>query len=98
MEKMDSRSAPTKATFTLDLEKTQTHVKSTLARLSLLVRGEQLALMMNLFGPSKETKVLDVGFANDTNINLVDTNFFEKKYPFPQSVTAASVENCENIR
>ena len=53
--------------------------KHFLSRISLMVRGNQLKIMMSLFKPSKETTVLDVGLS--PNEELIDTNYFEKKYP-----------------
>ena len=71
-------------------------IKHWLSHLSLKVRGDQLNIMMSILKPNKNTTVLDVGLS--PNEELVDTNHFEKKYPFPQNITAASIEDCSNLK
>ena len=71
-------------------------VKHWLANLSLKVRGEQLEVMKQLFDVNKKTKVLDVGVS--PNEELIDTNFFEKNYPYLEKVTAASIEDCSQLK
>jgi len=70
-------------------------VKKVLSHLSLLVRKEQLEILINNFKPSSKTSVLDVGMAPIED--MVDANYFEKYYPFPQKITAVSVEDCSGI-
>jgi SAM-dependent methyltransferase len=42
-----------------------------------------------------ETTVLDVGVTPDED--LADSNFFEARYPYPQRVTATSVEDASHL-
>lgn len=70
-------------------------VKHFLSHVSLKVRSDQLNIMCSTLKPNKETTILDVGLS--PNEKLVDTNYFEKNYPYPNKITAASVENCSNL-
>jgi len=70
--------------------------KNILSKLSLTVRAGQLKIMLDLTRPTPQTQVLDVGFA--PREDLPDTNYFEKFYPFPNSLTAASTEDCRAVK
>jgi len=70
-------------------------LKKKLAYLSLSVREEQLNFFLDKFKPVEKTQILNVG--SSPAENLIDTNFFEKKYPFPQNLSIASVENCQHL-
>jgi hypothetical protein len=71
-------------------------VKHLLSHLSLRVRQDQLKIMISTLKPNKKTRVLDVGIS--PNEELVDTNYFEKNYPFPEKITAVSIEDCSNLK
>jgi len=71
-------------------------VKHLLSHLSLKVRGDQLNILMSTLKPTQNTTVLDVGLS--PNETLVDTNYFEKKYPYPNKITAASIEDCSKLK
>lgn len=86
-----------KIQWSQDLRSTVKAPQSALAKLSLKVRAQQLKLMMSAFQPKSNTSVLDVGFANDLDGSLPDTNFFEKFYPYKNQITAAGVEDCSTI-
>lgn len=85
-----------KDSFSIDLKNTITREKNFLARLSLKVRQHQMHIMIKKFSANDATSVLDVGFSGDET--LIDTNFFEKFYPFRKNITAASVEDCSAIK
>lgn len=70
-------------------------VKKYLSRLSLVVRREQLQLLVNLFHSTSRQTVLDLGLS--PREELPDTNYFEKHYPYPGQITGASVENCRRL-
>lgn len=66
-----------------------------MAHLSIYVRSEQYLLFEKYVSFNKGTKILDVGAT--PNEELVDSNFFEKKYPFPKNLTVASIEDCSKL-
>lgn len=70
--------------------------KRLLSRLSLAVRAAQLEIFMREFKPNEKTRLLDVGISPIED--LPDTNFFEKHYPFPASLTAIGVEDCSGLQ
>jgi hypothetical protein len=71
-------------------------IKKALSRLALRVRDEQLKTFLSVFKPTVSTRVLDVGMS--PNETLADTNFFEKHYPYPENLTAVSVEDCSDLK
>lgn len=66
-----------------------------LSYLSLLIREEQFRIFRNSLKPKSNQKVLDVGVREDET--LVDSNFFERRYPYPYSLTAVSVEKVNQL-
>lgn len=72
-----------------------TSLRKSMARLSLYVRAKQYQYFTKLFPPRAEIKILDVG--TSPNTILKDTNFFEERYPFKDSLTIASIEDCLNL-
>ncbi|VUD40306.1 Ubiquinone biosynthesis O-methyltransferase [Thalassocella blandensis] len=50
----------------------------------------------SLAQPQSSDKVLDVGVTPD--ISLPDSNFFEMFYPYPENLTAVSIEDVECLR
>lgn len=70
--------------------------KRFLSLLSVRVRSQQLKIFNELFNPSAQTSVVDVGVSPAEL--LPDTNYFEKHYPYPRRLTAVSVENCSGLR
>ena len=63
-----------------------------LSFLSLKVREDQFRIFWRNLKPRKNSKVLDVGVT--PNQDLIDSNFFEKRYPYSTNLTAVSVEDC----
>ena len=55
-------------------------------------RRKMFARFMELIGPSSDATVLDVGVTPDQT--LPESNFFEQLYPYPQNITATSVEDA----
>lgn len=73
-----------------------TQIKALLSQLSMKVRGDQLGIFIQKFKPKPNHKILDVGLSPEEK--LIDTNYFEKFYPYPKSITGASVEDCSNLK
>lgn len=48
---------------------------------------------MNVMKPTETTKVLDLGVTPDQI--LIESNFFEKMYPYKNNLTAASIEDAK---
>ena len=65
-------------------------LKRKLSSLSLRVRQEQLELFFKYLKPKKSDRVIDVGVSSVET--LAEINFFEKKYPFPERLTAVSID------
>lgn len=65
------------------------------ANLSVKVRTQQFQLYHQLLQPSAQTTVLDVGTTPDET--LVDSNLFEKLYPYSRRLTISSVEDCSEL-
>lgn len=66
-------------------------VKKSLSTLSLKVRQQQFDIFLKCFCPKKNDKVIDVGVSAVEM--LPDINFFEKKYPYPRNLVAASIDD-----
>lgn len=62
-----------------------------LSNLSLYVRRKQYNLFYKLLKPKKADKIGDVGVSSLEE--LTDTNFFEKSYPYPDRLTAISIDD-----
>lgn len=62
------------------------------SRYALGMRTRMFQLFMREFQPSETLRVLDLGATPD--LSLPESNFFEQLYPYPQSVTAASIEDA----
>ena len=58
-------------------------------------RQRMFELFMHHFSPKAGDRVLDLGVTPDTS--LPESNFFERLYPFRQSLTAASIEDAAEI-
>jgi hypothetical protein len=71
-------------------------IKYLLANLSIKVRTSQYHYFVNLFKPEPKTKILDVGVTSTES--LKDSNLFEKIYPYPQQITAATIENPHHLK
>jgi len=67
-----------------------------LSYLSLEVREEQFRIFFKLFKPRRGMKILDMGVTPIEN--LIDSNFFEKRYPYKEDILAASVEDCHKLK
>jgi len=72
-----------------------TFTQKLLSYLSLSIREAQFQIFWRHFNPERDYKVLDVGVRSDET--LVDSNFFERRYPFPEKLTAVSVENVSRL-
>lgn len=59
-------------------------------------REKKYQQFLQLTEPTKESKLFDVGVANQ-EYSPVD-NYFEKRYPFPHNITALSITNLKNFR
>lgn len=94
----DKSTAPSAQTWSTDTSNVETcdETKKLLSNLSLNVRGDQLKIFMELFNPNQNSRVLDVGVS--PNELLADTNYFEKNYKYPESLTAASVEDVSELK
>lgn len=86
---------PAAEVWTTDDTNAISWTKKMLAHVSLKVRQQQFDIFTTLFKPTIKTQILDVGVTPDEE--LVDSNFFEQVYPFPTSLTIASVEDCRKV-
>jgi len=74
-----------------DSKKTVTRLKILLGSLAEHTRDKQYDIFTKITKPKKTANILDVGVASNEDIK--GTNFFEKKYPFPSKISAATIEN-----
>lgn len=84
-----------KGSWSQDPENKITITHRLLAGLSLKTRKSQFEIFWRLLKPTPSSKVLDVGVRADETLS--DSNFFEKKYPHPEKLTVASVEDCQEL-
>lgn len=75
---------------------TVTVTKKLLTNLSIKVRTSQYRLFIKLLKPKSANKILDVGVTSDET--LKDSNLFERLYPYPQNLTAATIETPSRIK
>jgi len=73
------------------------------ARISLRSRERKLRLFLELFRPGPETTVVDVGvtdapFGGDSSGPGSSDNFFEARYPWPESLTAVGNTGLDRFR
>lgn len=73
-----------------------TFARRILSYLSLMVREEQFKIFIESVKPRKGMKILDMGVTPVED--LIDSNFFEKRYPYKGDILAASVENCHKLK
>ena len=66
-------------------------IGSIATRLSLYVRKGIFKKILQMYPVNAEVRVLDVGVTSDKRI---DSNFFEKLYPYPQGITAVGTEDA----
>jgi SAM-dependent methyltransferase len=59
-------------------------------------RERMLQRFLTVFRPGPQTRVLDLGVTPD--LTLPESNHFEQRYPFPGSLTAASIEDIAPLR
>ena len=50
---------------------------------------------ISLMKPSENDKLIDMGVTPDTT--LIESNFFEKMYPFTQNITMSTIEDASNL-
>lgn len=66
------------------------------SRVSMNARNRMFNLFLELMKPSAKETVLDVGATPDTS--LVESNYFEKLYPYKNKITATSIEDVSNLK
>jgi SAM-dependent methyltransferase len=71
------------------------HGTSTASRVSWHVRQKMFDLFMAYFRPTPNHSVLDVGVTSD--ISFQESNYFEKLYPYPQSITCVGTEDGSHL-
>lgn len=59
-------------------------------------RTKKYALFLKMIRPSKEDRILDVGFSNKECIPA--ENFLEKHYPYPSNITALGIDDDDLFR
>ncbi len=69
---------------------TITKTKHFLSDLAIKVRTEQFNIFLKNIKPQNNDKVADIGVSSDEI--LKETNLFEKLYPYPENLTAVTIE------
>lgn len=62
---------------------------------SCRAREKMYRLFEEALLPQPTDEVLDLGATPDST--LADSNFFEKRYPYKNKITVASIENCSSL-
>jgi SAM-dependent methyltransferase len=66
------------------------------SRYAWRAREAMLERFMSKLQPTRDSQVLDLGVTPDTT--LPESNHFEQRYPWPENLTAASIEPVEALR
>jgi SAM-dependent methyltransferase len=69
----------------------QPNIGGVISKISGYARKRMFASLMRIAQPTAATTVLDVGVTSDRR---EDSNFFEKLYPYPHSLTAVGLEDA----
>src|SRR5258708_26678151 len=72
-------------------------LRSTAARVSLWSRERKLRLFLELYRPTPETTVLDVGVTDAPFGAGSSDNYFEANYPWPERITAVGNTELERF-
>lgn len=75
---------------------TLTITKKLLAHVSVRVRTDQYNLFKEILKPRSTDLILDVGVTSDET--LKSSNQFEKLYPYPKKLTAATIESSNLLK
>lgn len=62
---------------------------------ALRSRRRMYRRVLELIRPTRETRIVDVGTTPDMEVPY--NNFFERWYPYPDRITACSVEDCARL-
>ncbi len=66
------------------------------SRYAQRARERMLRLFLATFQPTPETRVLDLGVTPDQS--LPESNYFERHYPYPERIVAASIEDISALQ
>jgi SAM-dependent methyltransferase len=66
-----------------------------ITRFNVAGRKKFYRSFINVMEPTKDTTILDVGVTPDQT--AADSNFFERWYPWPDRITATSIEDASNL-
>ena len=58
-------------------------------------RKKMLYMLFQMYSPKESDRVLDLGASPDES--LMESNLFDKEYPYKDMITVASIEDCSNI-
>lgn len=64
--------------------------------ISYSIRIKIFQFFLSIYNPTEGLKILDIGVTPDTS--LVDSNYFEKLYPYQHKITAVSMENIDILK
>ena len=74
-------------------------LKNPLTKYKSIISNKARIKMYNHFislaNPTEKDKVLDMGVTPDTS--LIESNYFEKMYPYTHNITMATVEDASNL-
>lgn len=78
------------------VKQTATGTKEFLSNLSIKVRTDQYKVFIKLLQPQKDDLILDTGASSIEMYK--DSNMLEKLYPYSKNITAATIENADNLQ
>jgi SAM-dependent methyltransferase len=79
----------------IDYTNSQHRWRGVITRFNLAGRRKFYDTFMETMAPNAETTILDVGVTPDQT--AADSNFFEKWYPYPERITATSIEDASHL-
>lgn len=66
------------------------------SRVSMQARKRMFSLFLEIMKPNSKDSVVDIGVTPDTS--LIESNYFEKLYPYKDKLTATSIENISHLK
>ena len=79
----------------IDYTNSQHRWRGVITRFNLAGRRKFYRAFMENMSPAHDTSILDVGVTPDQS--QADSNYFEKWYPWPGSITATSIEDASHL-
>lgn len=81
---------------TIDYTNSERRFRGLITKFALVVRRDFYSMFLATMEPSPDATIIDVGVTPDQSAE--DSNYFEKWYPYPEQVTATSIEDASHLK